>query len=79
MVIGFLGFLVCIAHINFLKELSKFSHYFLQLSDIFLYFLDNCIGWLVGVGGGDDTELMPELDASIPQSRNDLADFFHKD
>jgi hypothetical protein len=79
MFLGFLDFLVCFRLINFLKEISQIQH-FLQFSYIFLCFLNGCLRWLIGVGGGcEDTELTPKLEADILQSSNELVDFFCKD
>jgi hypothetical protein len=65
MFIDFLGFLVCIGLIDFLKELSKLSHHLLQLLYILLCFFNGCMKWLVGIGGCEGTELVPKLEAGI--------------
>jgi hypothetical protein len=78
MLIYFLDFLGCIGLIYLVKELSKLSYHFLQLSNILLYFLNSCIGWLARVGGCADTEFTLKLEADVLQSYNDFAGFFPK-
>jgi hypothetical protein len=79
MFIGLLGFLICIGLINLLKELSNLTHHFLQLSNIFLYFLNSYIGWLAGIEDRGDTEFTPKLEADILQSSNYFVNFLPKD
>jgi hypothetical protein len=79
MFMGFCGFLLCIRLINLLKELSQWWHHFPQPFYISLYFLNRCLRWLTGVGGCEDTEPMPDLEAGILQSIEELAGFLRND
>jgi hypothetical protein len=79
MFLGFIGFLVCIGLFNSLKELSKLFHHFSQLSNIFLCFLNGCMGWLAGIGGCEESKFMPKLETGILQSNNDFVGFLPKD
>jgi hypothetical protein len=74
-----LSFLVYIRVIDCLKGLPRLFHHFTQILDVLLYFLNGCLGWLVGIGGCDDTEFLPKLKASILQSGYDFVGFFSKD
>jgi hypothetical protein len=77
--IGYLGFLICIEHSDFLKEISKLSHHFLQLLTIVLHLLNGFRVWLSQIGGCKDIELVPKLAVDILQSKMDLVGFYPKD
>jgi hypothetical protein len=65
MFISFFGFLVYIRLTNFLKRYSQSSQHFSQFLNILLYFLNGYLGWLAGIGGCEDTEPIPKLEAGI--------------
>jgi hypothetical protein len=51
---------------------------FFATLEILLHFLDYCIGWLAGIRGRKNTELMPKLENDVLQSSNNFLDFVSK-
>jgi hypothetical protein len=66
--IGFLGCWACIGLSDFLKEVFQSSYHLSQPVNIFMSFLDGCMGWLAGIAGYENGELTPKLEAGILQS-----------